>query len=99
MLALAISADNAAKSEEYLMVEYAESEVESAFVSMSDCHTCLREGLEMVDLKQFRIVVSAGLDVEVDIKTRDPCDALAISGAIVKTLRMMDKEPKAKVMS
>jgi len=81
------------------MVEYAEESVEGAFVSMSDCHNCLKEGLQMVNLKEFRIVVSAGPNIEVDIKTRDPCDALAISGALVKTLRMMDKEPKAKVMS
>ena len=81
------------------MVEYAEESVEGAFVSMSNCHTHLKEGLRMVNLKEFRIVVSAGPSIEVDIKTRDPCDALAISGALVKTLRMMDKEPKAKVMS
>jgi len=81
------------------MVEYAEESVEGAFVSMTGCHTCLKEGLEMVDLKDWRIVVEAGSGIEVSIRTRDPCDALAISGGVVKILRQMDKEPKAKVMS
>jgi len=81
------------------MVEYAEESVEGAFVSMSNCHTHIKEGLRMVNLKEFRIEVSAGPEIQITIQTRDPCDALAISGALVKTLRMMDKEPKAKVMS
>jgi hypothetical protein len=81
------------------MAEYCEEAVKGAFVSMSNCHNCLKEGIKTVNLKEFRIVVSAGPEIEIDIKTRDPCDALAISGALVKTLRMMDKEPKAKVMS
>jgi hypothetical protein len=80
------------------MLEYAEVKVERAFVSMS-CHTCLKEGLKMSEVKPFKIDVTAGPDIVVNIKTRDPCDALAISGALIKTLRIMDKEPKAKVMS
>jgi hypothetical protein len=79
------------------MAEYAEEQVEKAFASMNNCRKCLKEGIKTV--KEFRIVVSAGPSVEVDIKTRDPCDALAISGALIKVLRTMDKEPKAKVMS
>lgn len=99
------------------MAEYAETEVARAFVSMTNCHTCLKEGLKMQketetielerianlkeeksNLKEFKINVFC-VGIEVDIWSTDPCDALAISGAVVKALRMMDKEPKAKVMS
>jgi hypothetical protein len=99
--------NNAEKLVESLMVEYAEELVARAFVSMSDCHTCLKEGIKMAKfnpekstvLKEFKIDVTAGPDITVNIVTRDPCDALAISGALIKFLRQMDKEPKALVMS
>lgn len=48
--------------------------------------------------KNFKIDVSAVPDIEVNIRTRDPCDALSISGAVVEHLRLMNKEPKAKVL-
>lgn len=38
-------------------------------------------------------------DLVVDITGKDPCDVLALSGAVVRTLRMMKLEPKAQVMS
>jgi hypothetical protein len=85
------------------MAEYCEEAVKGAFVSMSNCHTCLKEGLKMKEeppnFKEWKIDLTAGPGILVNITTRDPCDALAISGALVKILRQMDKEPKAKVMS
>jgi len=65
---------------------------------MSNCHTHLKEGIKTTDLKDFKIDVTAGPFITINIRTRDPCDALAISGAIVKTLRNMNMEPKAKVL-
>ncbi len=52
----------------------------------------------MVTLKDFKIDVTVAPDIEVNIRSRDPCDCLAISGAVVRTLRNMKLEPKAKVL-
>jgi hypothetical protein len=62
------------------------------------CIYHLKEGFKMVDLKEFKIDVSVAPDITVNIRTRDPCDCLAISGAVVRTLRNMKLEPKAKVL-
>jgi hypothetical protein len=53
----------------------------------------------MPNLKEFRIVVKVEPDLVVDIKGKEPCDVLALSGAVVQTLRNMNLEPKAQVMS
>lgn len=50
------------------------------------------------DLKQFRIVVTVEPDLVVDIKSKNPCDALEVSGSVIRTLRNMHLEPKAQVM-
>ena len=52
----------------------------------------------MVTLKDFKIDVTITPDITVNIRARDPCDCLAISGAVVRTLRNMKLEPKAKVL-
>jgi hypothetical protein len=62
------------------------------------CIYHLKEGLKMVTLKEFKIDVTVAPDIEVNIRSRDPCDALAISGAVVQHLRLMKLEPKAKVL-
>lgn len=49
--------------------------------------------------EDFRIVVTVEPDLVIDIKGKEPCDVLALSGAVVRTLRMMKLEPKAQVMS
>lgn len=64
---------------------------------MSNCHFHIKEGLKMANLKEFEITVTAGPFIEILIKARDPCDALSLSGAVVRTLRDMKKEPKAQV--
>jgi hypothetical protein len=53
---------------------------------------------EKPNLKQFRIVVTVQPDLIVDIQGSEPCDVLAVSGAVVQQLRMMKLEPKAQVM-
>ena len=80
------------------MSEYSEQALEEGFRAMSNCHTHLKEGLKTTNLKEFKIDVTAGPFIEINIKTRDPCDALEISGRIIRTLREMDMEPKAKVL-
>jgi len=62
------------------------------------CIYHLKEGFKMVTLKEFKIDVTVAPDIEVNIRARDPCDCLAISGAVVRTLRNMKLEPKAKVL-
>ena len=52
----------------------------------------------MPQFKEFKIVVSVQPDIEVTIVAKDPCDCLAISGSVVRTLRNMKLEPKAQVM-
>ena len=51
----------------------------------------------MVETKEFRIVVTVQPDLNIDIKGRDPCDVLSVSGAVVQQLRLMGLEPKAQV--
>lgn len=50
-------------------------------------------------MKDCEILVSVLPDIEVTIVTKDPCDALAISGVVVRVLRAMRREPKAKVLA
>ena len=69
-------------------MEYDEESVKCAYV----------EAISMVNLKEFKINISAGPDIQVHVKTRDPCDALCIASALVQTLRQMDKEPKWEVL-
>lgn len=51
------------------------------------------------DLSQFRIVVRVEPDLIVDIISKNPCDALELSGQVVRKLREMHLEPKAQVMN
>jgi hypothetical protein len=52
----------------------------------------------MDNLKEFRIVVTVKSDLVIDIKGKEPCDVLAVSGSVIRTLRNMNLEPKAQVM-
>lgn len=52
----------------------------------------------MTDLEKFKIELSVAPDIEVTIKTKEPGDALALSGCLVVFMReSMKLEPKSKV--
>jgi hypothetical protein len=77
------------------MQEYSEPAVLEGFNAM--CYDP-RRYKKMSEQKQFRIVVTVQPDLVVDIQGPEPCDVLAVSGAVVQQLRMMGLEPKAQVM-
>ena len=82
------------------MAEYCEESVEDAFVAVSDCHTHIKEGIKLANVKEFRIVVRSSPGLEIDIKGPDPCDVVALAGNITHFLRnVMDKDATLKVMS
>ena len=51
-----------------------------------------------LDTEPYHIKIYVeGIDIDVDVIARDPCDCVEVSGLVVNALRKLDYEPKVLI--